>query len=325
MIFITEIGTSLRVATSAGYDSVALTVSVNNTPIVSGMTSRIVNGYFEFFGLEAVIRSYMQLNNLTVLSITSSYATMTGTTAATVTGPSLSILYCEKEMIAGSTFTADYLVSNYFLTHYKVGWICRGCEFRLSYYVTSMTNITKNTYKKDGTSNTSGSRTNGLGYYTISWEDDVAYVTVSMGSRRFTVYFIDKPAGEQLRFKNTFNRWENVSFPASTDVKPSTEYETASLENVSVMYDIEHKLELEIKTAAIPGLMYECLNDLCHAHSVQRREEMAWESGTEISWRDVLITKYKLDKSTNPNTPLTMELTLEYANRKMNDAIVIHG
>lgn len=250
---------------------------------------------------------------------------MLGSTTTTESfSASVSVLFDGAKLIGPIGYSADVAVDNYFLTHYKVGWVCRDCKWRLYYFSTNVPPATVTYTKKDGTSVSSDLSTSfGLSYFDILYNEDYVQAHVVMGNRTFDIYFIDKPADEQLAFRNVFNVEEYISFPAATTIHPTTEFDTARLENISIPYDIEHELEIKIKTGPLPPFMYPALIDMCRSRSVKRVSTLTL-GGTSVSREDAMIvTEYDFDQSNEPNTPIALELTLQYADRRMNDAVIV--
>jgi len=322
MIFLSDIASNLRVQSSNSYSSVSLTLTVNSTAIVSNYAGRLISGYHEFLGIEEIVRAYMLQNNLSVLSVTATY---TANTSASISSKALDVLYVGSRLRKSGSLTADIFTSYYFLTHYKVGFAAVGESYLLPYYADSSTTYFITYTKQDGsTTVTSGNSSTGISTLSVNSITGAVKADVRMGNRTLTVYFLEMDVPVQLRFRNVFNAVEYVTFPGSTTKVPKTEFETAQIENVSTMYDIEQLLDLQIKSPVLPSAMYNTLLNLCRSRKIEMNDPYTSGGTTYNTWNVVQIKEYKLEESNNPNTPISIELTLQYADKRNNDAVTVN-
>ena len=133
---------------------------------------------------------------------------------------------------------------------------------------------------------------------------DAFYAYAKYNAREMTIYFQEQSESLYFKFRNMFNVEEDMTFPASIEENPSTEYESATCDEVSRHYDVEHGLELNVKTAPLTDGQVDMLLELCRSRKVKLYR------GWKLGWVSVLVNDYKMPKSNNPNSPRTAELTL---------------
>ena len=264
----------------------------------------------------------MQQNNMSVVTVNCTINRVYDNGSTTgVKYPTLDVIYTGARLRRTST-SADVFVANYFLTHYRVGWICSGESYYLNYYASSSETYTIVRTKKDGTTATvTGTANAGTSSILVSFVTDTVKAVVTMGYRTFTLYYLDMEWSERFQFRNVFNAVEYLSFPASVTESPSTEYEEAQQDKIMQRYDVEHKLEIKIKTPLLPAFTYPHLLDMCRSRLVKRHEPFKEMSSTYYEYSEVNIKEYKFDKSNEPNSPIMLELTLNYCDTERNSAI----
>ena len=328
MIFLNQIEATIRKAASQSYDSVrcAITLLDQYGAIVAHLTdsySRVINGYHEFPGSEELVRAYMLQNNQTVVILSvKHYYYLNGDVVSAPETSTLGIIYVGAELRKPGTLTADVFASVYFLTHYKSAWTTPSESYLLNYYAASDENYTIVRTFKDGTTATAtGTATAGTSRIPVNYLTDCVSAVVTMGSRTFTLCFLDIDIAERFQFRNAFNALESVVFPAATTEAPNTEYETAQQDNVLQRYDVEEQLEVKIQTPPLPEFMRQSLLDMCRSHYVERLDSFRAGSTNYQVYSPVIIKEYKFDKTNEPNKPLVLELTLQYSNTKRNSAI----
>ena len=84
-------------------------------------------------------------------------------------------------------------------------------------------------------------------------------------------------------------------------------------------YDIEHKEEITLKTAALPALVADQLQQLCRSRRVTYQEKR----GSANFPADIIIKDYELPRSTQPNSPVTFEMTFEYADTQLPHTLTL--
>lgn len=309
----------------SGCDHIVLRIKVGNTAIFDDIISREIGSNYEFIGVDELIKAYMLQNNLPVFNGAAVYYPLDASgSQVDVYSKTLQVVYCDTLLRKPGTLSADVFTQLFFLTQNKVGWICTGEHYRLNYFVGTDTSYSIVYTKRDGsTSTTSGTAAASATGFQVNYVTDAVKAEVTMGDRSFTIFYIDMPADERYRFRNAFNALEYVTIPAAVNESPSTEFETAQIDDIMQQYDVEHKLDIEVKTAAIPSFMYNTLLNMCRSRYVERYDPYNSGSTKYETWSRVIIAEYKLDKSNNPNTPITLEMTLQFCDTKRNDAIVV--
>lgn len=330
MIFLNEIETSIRKAVSVNYDSVKCYIVLRGrygivVAVLVDAYSRVIDGYHEFPGAEELVRAYMLKNDKSVLTPQVIYHYyLEGSEISSPDTLDLGIIFTGAQLRAHDTFSANVFASKYFLTHYKIGWTLSGRYFTLNYCAASDEIYTVvRTYKDGTTASYVGTAPSDESSFLVYPDTDCVSAVVTMGSRTFTIYYLDMEVYERLMFRNAFNALEVIYIPAATNISPKTEFETAQQDNVLQRYDIEEQLEVEIKTPPLPEFMRLALLDLCRSHHVEHYDPYRDDSNINYAsaYSPVIIKKYKFEKSNEPNNPLVLELTLQYCDTKRNSAI----
>lgn len=276
---------------------------------------------FHAYGAEQVVRAYMELHDMSVLTLDIALR-LEGTQEGTILqSKTVEVLYHAGPMRLAGRLVADEFVTNSFLTPFKQAVLYQNQAINLYYYATTEYSgplLIK--YLSDGTqSNNSVSYVNGLGYIRINYTSDVYKVEVIFGSRKFTVYMMDDTPCEEFAYLNHFNVQEKIFLPCSITRKPSTEFESATQELITMPYDIEHKEEISLKTAALPALVADQLQQLCRSRRVTYMERR----GSTNYPADIIIKDYDLPRSTQPNSPVTFEMTFEYADTQLPHTLTL--
>ena len=314
MIFLHEIESKLAVNFKGGYYKDArLYVSIAGDTIISDMSSSLMDIQFYFLGLEQMIRSRMELNNLTVLSINCSIVKYK-------TDLSLDILYTAGYVKSYRSLTADDLVGHHFLTGAKSAFLYKGGSYILNFYLATAEGISIVHHQRDGLQHGHWiDLSAGLGYQPTNYSADIAKTVITKGSRSFTVYHMDDTPCETFSFRNFFNANEIIQLPCSIERNPSTEYETASVGRVSIPYDVEHKEEFTLRSAPLHTAMADQLLWMVRSRSVSYMEK----KGSAEFLADIIIKDYKIIRSTEPNTPITFEMTFEYADTRLPSTLTL--
>ena len=325
MIFLSGVNDFLRASVSgqeSGCDHIVMAIKQGSTTIFEA-TSRKIGSYYEFPGMDELIKAHMLQNNLSVFTAIACYYPCDASgSQIDAYSKNLAVIYTGAELRKPGTLTADVFASVYFLTHYKSSWTTPSDSYLLNYYASADENYTIVRTFKDGTTATAtGTATAGASRIPVNYLTDCVSAVVTMGSRTFTLYFLDIDIAERFQFRNAFNALESVVFPAATTEAPKTEYETAQQDNVLQRYDIEEQLEVKIQTPPLPEFMRQMLLDMCRSHYVERLDSYRAGSTNYQVYSPVIIKEYKFDKSNEPNKPLVLELTLQYSNTKRNNAI----
>lgn len=278
-------------------------------------------GYFHAYGAEQVVRAYMELHEMTVLTLDIALRLEGTQEGTTLKNKTVEVLYHAGPLRRAGNLVANDFVRGSFLSPFKQAVLYQNQAINLYYYATTeYSDPLLIKYLIDGTqSNNSVSYVNGLGYIRINYTSDVYKVEVIFGSRKFTVYMMDDTPCEEFAYLNHFNVQEKIFLPCSITRKPSTEFESATQELITMPYDIEHKEEITLKTAALPALVADQLQQLCRSRRVTYMERR----GSANYPADIIIKDYDLPRSTSPNSPVTFEMTFEYANTQLPHTLTL--
>lgn len=323
MIFLKDIESNLRVYNDQlDYYQVEMSLAIDGELVIDRMKSLYMDGAHCFLGVEQIVRSYMELNRLSVATIVGDFLKFekeTDTYAATF---SYEVLYHAGPIrYAGRRLTADEFVVGSFLTPFKQALLYTNHMIHIPYYATTEYAVPQiTTYLRDGSTYTSiGSYVNGLGSISVNYNANAYKVEVVFGSRKFTVLMAGEDPCEEFAYLNHFNVQEKIFLPCSITRKPSTEFESATQELITMPYDIEHKEEITLKTAALPALVADQLQQLCRS----RRVTYCERRGSANFPADIIIKDYDLQRSTQPNSPVTFEMTFEYADTQLPNTLTL--
>jgi len=285
--------------------------------------------YWEFPGAEDIIRASLEKRNIPIAEISVIYIIYppSGAGGSSDTD-SFTVLFTGARLLMSSV-TAGQLCRNRFLHTGTAAWLMPGQSFSLCYYSESNPNqiglgtaspMTVYRTYRNGSSEQFTIQTDtdaGLKEVEFEYLAAVAFDVVTFGLRTFCFYYIDAPVVEIFSFRNVFNLLETISVPAAVTEEPDTDFDTARLNNVLVRYDVEHNRTFTLTTATLPPFMYTKLLELCQARQVLWRTFLT-DSLTQS--RDIIITEYKINKSTAPDTPLSLTLKFRFADTTLNDA-----
>lgn len=280
-------------------------------------------GYLHAYGAEQVVRAYMELHEMTVLELDIDQR-LEGLQDGTIENEKagIGILYHAGPLRRAGSLVANDFVSGSFLSPFKQALLYKDHDIILHYLslTTTQETLVVDTYYRDGRVNTSVSTVYyGAGSKMINYIPDAYKVEVQMGSRKFTVLMAGEDPCEEFAYLNHFNVQEKIFLPCSITRKPSTEFESATQELITMPYDIEHKEEITLKTAALPALVADQLQQLCRSRRVTYMECR----GSANYPADIIIKDYNLPRSTQPNSPITFEMTFEYANTQLPHTLTL--
>lgn len=327
MIFLHEIESNLNANYKGGYYKDAkLYIAVNDSYIVQELSSTLIDGYFCFAGVEQIVRSYMQLNNLTVVNLQCSvikYKADAGAGSET-DDIDLVVLYTTGAVRGYRSVTADDIANTQFLNQTKCAFLYKHNQMFLNYFINpnvySSEVYTITTYYRDGRITNDGmSISSGLGSKPYAYKADVAKYEISLGSRKYTIYMMDDTPCEELSFRNFYNASESIFLPAAVTRNPSTEYETARLNHIATLYDIEHKEEFTLVTTPLHPTIADKLLWMVRSRQLVYKLK---ENGISFNV-DILIKDYKLSRSSEPNTPIVFEMTFEYADTRLPSTLTL--
>ena len=274
MIFLSQIETTARKQSTAQLSAVYLYLSssVAGRTIVSQYPSRLINGYFEFIGLESVVRAHMRQYGDSCITVSGYYKEVnTAGEESTTTFSSVQVIFTLASLRKASSLTADAFAAYRFFTPSKVSWMAENQSMHLYYYTASSESYSV-TYTLAGGSTRAVSGSSGTGFGSVAVNPNAGEVKaeIVMGNRSHTVYYLPMEKYELIQFRNVFNAWENVCLPCSMEEALSSEYELAAVDGRDSRYDIENHLELKIKTSPLPAFMYDTLFGLvCMAFGVR--------------------------------------------------------
>lgn len=283
-------------------------------------------GDFHAYGAEQVVRAYMELHKITVLTLNIALrleGTQEGTTYKSKT---VEVLYHAGPLrLASSSTSCDTFVAKNFLTPLEHGVVTPAMPFFFLYfYTTEAEELVQTFYLTDGTTTTAKNTImpNRLTYQGWAYRPDCYKINVSMGSRSFDIYCLNQADGVVLSYYDFFNNRCYAFIPSSINRSPSTEYELALLGKKSIRYDVEHKLEFSLKTSPLIKALADQIYWICRSRLVYMVE--FYGKPIKEKAHEIIITDYKLDQSTNPNTPTACEMTFEYADTTLPNVAQIY-
>lgn len=281
-------------------------VRVGWTNICAPIVGRYVNSAYKFYGAEEVVKSYMLLHGLTTeyfkFSIYRKWLD-SDYDPSYCTETQQQVFYLGTP-VSGLPVADDLYTDRFFTVHNKAV-IYPGQYIYLA--AGDIRDADMFYYKKDGTSYRIEQEVEqGWNEWEVPWGSNYVRMEAYIEQvHRFTLYFLDGSAVEHFRFRNVFNCWESVSLPAAITAEPSEEFDTVQQDKVLKKYNSEQHLKMNTASGYLPAFMYDTLLEFCRANIVQYKEKG--------EWYDIIITEYKLDKSNEPNTPLKLELSFEFA------------
>ena len=279
-------------------------------------------GYFHAYGAEQVVRAYMELHEMTVLTLDIALRLEGTQEGTTLKHKTVEVLYHAGPLRRAGSLAANDFVRGSFLSPFKQALLYKNHDIVLHYFslTTTQEQLIVDTHYRDGRLTTSVTTVySGAGSKMINYIPDAYKVEVQMGSRKFTVLMAGEDPCEEFAYLNHFNVQEKIFLPCSVTRKPSTEFESATQELITMPYDIEHKEEITLKTAALPALVADQLQQLCRSRRVTYRERR----GSVTYPADIIIKDYDLPRSTQPNSPVTFEMTFEYADTQLPNTLTL--
>lgn len=323
MIFLSKLNSYFADRQHSSLVAVSLVqLSVGNDTIVENVTGRKVDGKWWFFGVEELLRSYMQTNSKKVVEVTYSFVGYDGNNSQTNANSTVKVLYNDAKVAINSVAVGncDGFAAKRYLNAGKLAWLTPDSYIDI-WYVDSNDEGQKEIHYRDGTSEvvTITEVQGEVHSCRVSYDATAEYVTVSFHYRPdFTVYMLpDYQEVEFFQFLDIFNCWEQICIPCAITSEPKTEFDTAQQDNITLLYDVVHSVEFSVKTPVLPAFMYERLLAFCRARKVMYR------MGVTNGFVYVYITEYKLIKSNEPNTPVRLEMKFKYTDIQNNDALIV--
>lgn len=290
--------------------------------LVHEFTTRVIDGYHTCFGIEQMVRSFMESNRLSVATVRAEFCL----SEKVITSQEQQVLYHAGPLrLASSSTTCDTFIKKNFLTPLEHGVVTPDIPFFFLYfYTTEAESLVATYYLKDGSTGTSSSSisANRLGYQGWAYRPDCYKINVTLGSRSFDIYCIDQTEGVVMRYYNFFNNLCYAFVPSSITRSPSIDFDKAVQDNKTIRYDVEHKLEFSLKTAPILQALADQIYWVCRSRLVYMVE--FYGKPIKEKSHEIIITDYKLDQSTNPNTPIVCEMTFEYADSTLPNVASIY-
>ena len=328
-----DIESTIRKATTQNYDNYLLKVECaygqEVDTLIDSVTGRVVSGYSEFYGTEEIVRAFMQKSGIGEITLYLTYTGCSESDQSVLSPVTVSVLYNDPIIKPSASQTAAQLTAARFLNTGSVAWLYPNDSINVWYWWQSLSergSIYKT--KLDGTEvpdvsfGPTDQEPNNIQYVGSYWRNDRLMERYVMGSRSFKVYYLNAPEVSHFRFRNAFNLVEPVSVPAALSSDPKTEFEEAQLDKMIQRYDIEQQIEFTVKTGPLPRFMYNRLLAMCRSRFVQYREMVG--SPAVATWRDVIVSDYKLKKSDEPNTYVTLEMKFKYVDTTLNEAVEIY-
>lgn len=298
-------------------------IEVGTDVLSNRIPGKKVDGKWQFYGAEEIIRSYMQLKGKAIVSVKISLDENDGEDGGIVQH-TVSVLYNDVEVLLYNQSIEDGgdFAEYRFLNVGSSAWLMPGTSLNVWFAGTAQP-ADAITHKRDGTTTWAEIQAGHdvYDYWPVNYSDDVEYVDISFEEKpSFKVYMLpDYQSVEHFRFRNMFNILDSVCFPCVVSSDPKTEFEEAQQDNVMQRYDIEQQLEFSVKSPSLPMFMYERMLAFCRGRVTQRKEII----GSTAVWRDIIITEYKFSKSNEPNKPISLEMKFKYADTRLNNAVIV--
>ena len=302
-------------------DMSTLKLYINNE-LVHEFATRVIDGYHTSYGIEQMVRSFMESDRLSVATVRADFCS----SEKVIASQEQEVLYHAGPLrLASSSTSCDTFIKKNFLTPLKHGVVTPDMPFFFLYFYTSEAESLVTTYYlKDGSTGTSSNSisANRLVYQGWSYRPDCSKINVSLGSRSFDIYCLDQTEGVVMRYYDFFNNPCYAFVPSSITRSPSTDFETAVQDRKSIRYDVEHKLEFSLKTSPLIKALADQIYWVCRSRLVAMIE--FYGKPIKEKSHEIIITDFKLDRSTNPNTPTTCEMTFEYADTTLPNVAEIY-
>lgn len=290
--------------------------------LVHEFTTRVIDGYHTCFGIEQMVRSFMESNRLSVATVRAEFCS----SEKVIASQEQQVLYHAGPLrLASSSTTCDTFIKKNFITPLKHGVVTPDMPFFFLYfYTTEAESLVVTYYLKDGSTSTSSNSisANRLSYQGWAYRPDCYKINVTLGSRSFDIYCIDQTEGVVMRYYDFFNNPCYAFVPSSITRSPSTDFDKAVQDNKTIRYDVEHKLEFSLKTAPILQALADQIYWVCRSRMVYMLE--FYGKPIKEKSHEIIITDYKLEQSTNPNTPIVCEMTFEYADTTLPNVASIY-
>ena len=293
-----------------------------NNELVHEFATRLIDGYHTSYGIEQMVRSFMESERLSLATVRADFCS----SEKVITSQEQQVLYHAGSLrLASSSTSCDTFVAKNFLTPLEHGVVTPAMPFFFLYfYTTEAEELVQTFYLTDGTTTTAKNTItpNRLTYQGWAYRPDCYKINVSMGSRSFDIYCLNQADGVVLSYYDFFNNRCYAFIPSSINRSPSTEYELALLDKKSIRYDVEHKLEFSLKTSPLIKALANQIYWVCRSRLVYMVE--FYGKPIKEKAHEIIITDFKLDQSTNPNTPTTCEMTFEYADTTLPNVAQIY-
>lgn len=324
MIFLSELNKYIDSLSEPDMNLDIYQIKVGTDVLSNRIPGKKVDGKWQFYGAEEIIRSYMQLKGKAIVSvkITLDYYDEEG--GGYTDQYTVSVLYNDVDVLLYNQDIEDAgdFAEYRFLNVGSSAWLMPGTSL-IVWFAATEQSADAITHKRDGTTTRTEIQMahNDCDDWPVNYSDDVEYVDISFKEKpSFKVYMLpDYQNVEQFRSRNMFNILDSVCFPCVVSSDPKTEFEEAQQDNVMQRYNIEHQLEFSVKSPSLPMFMYERILAFCRGRVTQRKEII----GSTAVWRDIIITEYKFSKSNEPNKPISLEMKFKYADTRLNNAVIV--
>ena len=319
MIYLSDIENVLRIPDSDVLSGCAYIVidwrrtSSRLNDIGHGPTVYRHGDYWEPYGMETYLRNLMFSKGWGVLEVVGAIYRMYDQSgnqigsAVDLNGRDFDVLYVERPLHVAGNPSADDLVEQRLLNSGKVGWVTPAMSF--TFLVGGVWGIDGNyvtyTYRDGSTEQVVASSQ-------LTYDPDVVSAHVQFRNRSMDVFYLNQDA-LVFQFRNFFNREEDISIPGAIIDSPSTEHQVGFLGSTKIKYDITHDREFTFRTALLPSYMYDPILAMCRSKLVRLGR---WD-------RVILITSYKLPRSTAPNSPIRFEMKYKFVDTTSVDAITL--
>ena len=284
-------------------------------------------GTWSYYGLREIIKNHMLENNLWISGYVIQFDLINGALVVDTDTENAEVLFFESRVLSPG---ADECLDQNFVHNYPA-FITDG-EVKKLYFLPDAPPSTRNipytkkvVAKVDGQItefNTTHTFLNRSDFMTVTMADtadylaeDIISISISIEHKQITIYAIHGYV-HLFRFRNQWNVEETIPIQGGLTIKPSTEFETASIGDINVHYDVEHTEETSLVTPPIVPQYRDVLTQLVRSNRVEYFNPQTDGHGDEqIGWQDIIVTDYTLEHSDTPNSPLTFEMTFERADK----------
>lgn len=327
MEFLSQIPEPFPKAWSGGEDLLTSTLTIscnsNQVAVVNGYFDKDVEGqlyttrYFNFYGVRETIQQYMEEQEISNTAFTFHFEGFAdGGVKEADYSFTPSYLYC-KDVV--HNISADTFTANNFLTSapFTFASLDRNPIRRIRFTNEVGANLYQVTTYRDsyGTIRTLSRTvqlTNPIMFAladTPQYDaDQIISIQFNLRDRSYTIY-AHQGDHQLFRFVNRWNVQEELLLECGVIRQPESSYEEAMIGDICMHYDIENTIQHEVSTPSLFPQLRETVMQFLRSRKVEH-----YVPG--IGYKEILIKDYTFENADTTNTPLVLEMTFEYADRR---------